>query len=551
MKNARSIIVSICLLLAMILPASLALAKGASPAPGSQDGMGAMIELLRQKGLISPDEASALLESTKGGASGHEMSAVLQLLQHKGIISAEEAASLAAQSGASAGQQRVVSLGPGSRDEEYVRQLSKRVARELQQDIQKQVKTEVQEETGRTAASFMASAPDWAQRIRFGGDIRLRYENDIFDKNNAALLKVGSNGTVSGDLLNTTEDRERFRIRARLGLTAKIHDTLEAGMRVTTGNENDPISTNETLGDYFNKDGVVMDLAYLKWSPIKELTFWGGRHPNPFFYTDLVWDNDLNLEGVAGSFNYPLSDQWTVFLAGGVFPLQEVEFTQRDKWLFGGQVGAEFKPIPDISTKLAVAYYDYENTVGRPNTVQRPDVNDYTAPLFVQKGNTLFNIEPSTQATRVALASEYKELNVTGQVDVGVWKPIHVIFVGDYVRNLGFHKDDVARRTGFSNVSKEVDGYQVGVQVGYPKARRFGEWNAFLNYKHLEADAVVDAFTDSDFHLGGTNAEGWILGVELGLYKNVWLVARWLTSDEISGPPLAIDVFQADINAAF
>jgi hypothetical protein len=72
-----------------------------------------------------------------------------------------------------------------------------------------------------------------------------------------------------------------------------------------------------------------------------------------------------------------------------------------------------------------------------------------------------------------------------------------------------------------------------------------------LNYKYLEADAVVDAFTDSDFHLGGTNAKGWILGVDIGLAKNYWIAAKWLTSNEVSGPPLAIDVLQFDINARF
>jgi hypothetical protein len=140
---------------------------------------------------------------------------------------------------------------------------------------------------------------------------------------------------------------------------------------------------------------------------------------------------------------------------------------------------------------------------------------------------------------------------VTGQVDIGFWKPIHVIVVGDYVRNLGFDKNDVARRTGISNVPEETEGYSVGLQVGYPKARNFREWCAYLTYRHLEADAVIDAFTDSDFHGGGTNAEGWILGAELGLYKNVWLTAKWMTSNEISGPPLSIDIFQFDVNAGF
>jgi hypothetical protein len=67
---------------------------------------------------------------------------------------------------------------------------------------------------------------------------------------------------------------------------------------------------------------------------------------------------------------------------------------------------------------------------------------------------------------------------------------------------------------------------------------------------------VVDAFDDPDFHLGGTNAKGWIFGAELGLMKNVWLTARWLSADQISPfqnstGPFSVDVFQLDTNASF
>jgi hypothetical protein len=64
-------------------------------------------------------------------------------------------------------------------------------------------------------------------------------------------------------------------------------------------------------------------------------------------------------------------------------------------------------------------------------------------------------------------------------------------------------------------------------------------------------DAVLDAFTDSDFHLGGTNAKGWFIGGNYGLMKNVWLTGRWLTADVITGPPYGVDVLQVDINTQF
>jgi hypothetical protein len=119
------------------------------------------------------------------------------------------------------------------------------------------------------------------------------------------------------------------------------------------------------------------------------------------------------------------------------------------------------------------------------------------------------------------------------------------------VKNVGFDKSDVARRTGISDPEEDTTGYNIGLSVGYPEKEKFGQWKASLTYKSIGADAVVDAFTDSDFHLGGTNAEGWILATDFTLRKNIWLTLKWLTADEISGPPLAIDVFFVDLNARF
>ena len=62
---------------------------------------------------------------------------------------------------------------------------------------------------------------------------------------------------------------------------------------------------------------------------------------------------------------------------------------------------------------------------------------------------------------------------------------------------------------------------------------------------------MLDVFTDSDFGLGGTDTEGYILGFDIGVSKNAWLTTKWLSSNEIDGPPLSIDVLQLDLNTRF
>jgi hypothetical protein len=118
------------------------------------------------------------------------------------------------------------------------------------------------------------------------------------------------------------------------------------------------------------------------------------------------------------------------------------------------------------------------------------------------------------------------------------------------VKNVGFSRSKMLARTGIDQ-DLQTTGYMARLAVGMPTMLLKNDWQVSAAYRYLEADAVVDAFTDSDFHLGGTNNKGFILGAQYGLGKNTWLSARWMSSNEISGLPLSIDVFQLYFNAKF
>lgn len=433
-------------------------------------------------------------------------------------------------------------------DKEQVEKITAAVAGEVKKDLQDQIRIQVREEVPREMKKIETASAEleWVKRIRFGGDIRLRYQNDRFDRNNADLVKPDS----PTQLMNTKIDQNRFRYRVRVGVAVVVNDRMEAVIRLGTGNDSNPISTNSTMGDYMNRDTVYFDLAYLKWQPWKFLTVYGGRMPNPWYSSDLVWSNSLNFEGIALNINKSITETLSPFLTVGAFPLQQNDFSQEGKWLFGGQLGLAMKRPKGISAKIGTAYYNFKNITGVANDPLNPGLTDWTAPLYQQKGNTLFDIGTGG-VIKTALASEFKLLNITGNLDIGFWDPVHIVFLGDYVRNLGYDRFDVAKRTGNANPEEQTDGYQIGMSVGYPTIQAFGQWKVYIYYKYLEADAVVDAFTDSDFHLGGTNAKGWIFGVDFGLSKNFWMAAKWLTANEIIGPQLAIDVLQVDLNAKF
>lgn len=462
--------------------------------------------------------------------------------------------------------------------------LRSQVRGELRSDVVQDVMSQAKQEQW----GMPQALPSWISKIQWKGDLRLRGQGDLLSNDNIentyidflTLNDTGGFGKAGQKaFLNTTADRHRLRERVRVAMNAKVSNEIKAGLRLSTGNTRDPVSTNQTLGNYGGRYGVVWDEAYLRYDGLNAdrydwITLRGGRMPNPWVNTDLVWDADLGFDGVVATIRHNLhfsdslfdqtEDDRQIFFTVGAFSLQEVELTQRDKWLYGAQLGSEF--IFDNQSKItfAVAYFDYDNITGVRNALDS-NLTDYTAPLFMQKGNLLFDIRNDTDVAtdRWALAADYNELNFTLIYDLAAFAPVHVVMAADYVRNIGYDEQDVIARTygavqragGFAEderaTAPHVDGYQIQLSVGWPNISKRRDWRVFAAYKRLEADAVLDAFTDSDFHLGGTNTKGWLLGGEYGIADNTWLTLRWLSADEITGVPLAIDVLQLDVNAKF
>jgi hypothetical protein len=423
----------------------------------------------------------------------------------------------------------------------------------VKREIREQVKQEVVAQAKAEHWGDVNAVPEWTNRIKVEGDLRLRFESDLYSSKNAPPAYIDNYyGLTPGTTGNTSDRRDRWRVRGRIGLTANISPLASAGLRIATGSDNNPLSTNQTLGNTSTKYELWVDEAFLKLDPLDWLSAIGGRIPNPWFSTNLVWHSDLTFEGAAVHALYRFNERRSnVFLTAGAFPLQDVapapENKAKSKWLFGVQGGVDLTSLSGSKAKFGVALYDYQHVEGIPDT--GPGLLDYdaTKPQFHQRGNTMF-LDPYSLTPK--LASKFRELNLTGQLDLATFDPNHLILTADYVRNIGFDQQEIAQRTGYL-VPRENTGYQLQATFGRPQVADEDDWQVFIGYRYLQADAVLDAFTDSDFHLGGTDAKGYFLGGSYGLDKHTWLTLRWLSADSISGPPLGIDVFQFDLNAKF
>ena len=473
---------------------------------------------------------------------------LINMLVDQGVLSREKADTLVRQAEKSA-VEKVAEQKKAEAGVVRVPYVPETVRREIKEQIKQEVLAQAKGERWGEPGAL----PGWLSRISWNGDFRLRYQRDGFTPGNAPPADIDAWYGLPGasSIGNTSAERNRMRLQARLGMQAKISDSVTAGVRLATGNSTDPVSTNQTLGNTAQKYSVWVDQAYLKLDPYNWLSVSGGRIPNPWFGTDLVWDKDLNFEGVAATLRPKFNDNYTGFLTMGAFPLQDVAPSTANKasnkWLYGTQVGVEWKGYEGSSAKVGLALYDYKNVEGIPNTPGLTDF-DSTAPQFRQKGNSWFQTGTDTSPK---LASKFRELNLTASVDSAMFDPVHVILSGDYVKNIGYDQNEIARRTNLVAPNPKVTGYQTKLTVGYPKIEKRSDWQAFVGYRYLQQDAVLDAFTDSDFHLGGTDAKGYFIGGSYGLDKNTWLAMRWMSSNSIDGLPLAIDTLQVDLGARF
>jgi len=563
--------------------------------PTSPNATVNLVNLLVQQGILKEEQAQALIKQA-------EDEAYVQRQAAKDASTKADDAAKAASAAASAAQP------PGTRHVTYVPEI---VKQQLREEIKQEVMAKAEKENWASPGAY----PEWAQRIHFYGDVRVRYQGSYFPAGNDQLDAVNFNAINTGSpydvsrsnttpppTYNATQNRDQFRLRARLGMDADLSNGFTAGLRIATGDTNSPVSTNQTFGNNggnFSKYSIWLDRGYLNYSTWgNELSVSGGRFDNPFWSpTDLVWYRELGFDGFAIQAKHQVYEGFTPFAVIGAFPIFNTDFNaglnlfttagvnevpvklvSHDKWLIGGQAGFEERFNGNYGLRVAAAYYDFTGVQGQlssPCTVTSASDScdsDYERPLFAQKGNSylaLRNIifNPAApglnQFQYFGLASEFRPVVASAQLDIGEFHPYHIILDGEYVVNTAFNRawmeanavnnrgpsPDGGVTPGAFNGGNQ--GWLARITVGNPEIRHLWDWNVHAGYKYLQSDATIDAFVDSDFGLGGTNLKGYFLGGNLGLSENVWGSLRWMSANNIGGVPYAVDVLLVDVNAKF
>jgi hypothetical protein len=553
----------------------LVLASGAAHA---QDGSGesTMIKLIRgliDSGALKPEAGQTLLlEAQREAAVARPAAAV-------GAIAAQ----------------------PGDVRVPYIPQT-------VRDEIREELKTSVMAQAKAEGWAAPDQVPDWTQRLRVQGDVRVRNESRLYSDRNSdievdwARINAGNGYDVNGNtnlglppLRNTREDRNNsWRIRARLGVVAELGEHTRAGVRLATGNDNGPVSSTQTLGGGLAKKDAWLDQAWLSYTPVQGLDIIGGRFGNPYWSTDTLFSNDLNFDGLAFKYAHPLGGEGlSLFATLGLTPLEyssdgfpstsQTKMKSENKWLNGVQVGADWQFGDQQKLRAAVGYFDFRNIAGeysQPCALYAGADHcsgDWSRPAFMQKGNTLMllrniALDPLDPANTpmpqyVGLASEFELLDLNLAWETPTFGGYALRVEGHGIKNLAFDRNRMWSRaqggivTNLGAAANGVAGpqdiqsgdmaYMAQATFGQLALKQAGDWNVWLGYKRLEADALPDAYNDSNFHLGGTNAKGYYLGSSYMFDKNVWLTGRWMAAKEVTGAPQSIDVFQLEVNAGF
>jgi len=567
-------------------------------------------------------ESTANLAGSKDGKVSPSQNVTINLINRlvqRGVLPQEDANDLIKQAEADAetakaqAAEKTVASGTGEIASNAVRvtYVPQSVKNQMSEEIRQDVMAQAREENW----AAPNSVPEWVSRFTLFGDVRVRYEGNFFPSGNATGL--GSNffnynsintsstpydftGLALPPYNNVDQDRNRARLRVRFGTEVDLTRGFSAGIRLATGESNSPVSPNQSLGaanngqgGNFSKYAVWLDRSYIKYElgnkPDKKMSFSFGRFENPFFSTDMIYDDDLGFDGVAVSGKYQATEGVVPFATVGAFPVfnsdfnfssnQPNKFKSQDKWMYAVQIGTDLKINDQITLKVAGAFYDFENIEGKvstpyvPLTASDAGDTDNTRPSFAQKGNSyiaLREIEPdpsngfgtTNQWQYFGLATPYRLAAFTTRLDLNHFDPVHIWLVGETVVNTAFNENDINRngpttlRGPVNNLENGVFdggdmGWTVRLNVGKVVLEKLWDWNASFGYRYVESDAVVDGLADSDFGGGGTNLEGFTLGANVAFSKYVFAGVRWLSADNIAGPNFKADVFQIDLNAKF
>lgn len=347
-----------------------------------------------------------------------------------------------------------------------------------------------------TLCALVLAAPASAaiyqsDKIKFYGDFRTRFEAD-FDSQTAAGV--------------AREDRNRLRIRARVGFNYTPDKTWDFGMRLRSGSDFSQQSPHITILDFDDNDTGDAQFNFDKWflkGKAAGGAYWVGRNSLPYWkQNEFFWDDDVTPAGVGGTYKLSTKNKDTVEFNAGYFSLPA------GMQAFSGEMG----------TAQVAFHADIFSVAGGLLSINA-NPNDPDGALLL-RGNG---------------ARDYNTWIVSAQLRLKAGdKPLKL--GADIMSNTeNYSSTDPDPNT--ANNFDQTDGFDIFVLWGSTKPK---DWLLGYYYANIEALAVNSSYAQDDWVRWGsatqtraTDIKGHEFRVAYGLNKQQNLVGRLYIVDSI------------------
>jgi hypothetical protein len=329
----------------------------------------------------------------------------------------------------------------------------------------------------------------WVQSLTFYGDLRLRMDSLNYETNPATDQPILPNQLL-------------WRYRLRLGMDAKFVEWATLNFRLVSGT-GDPTSISQSYDQSFRKFGINVDIASVTLRPPNQdwVTVIAGKMLNPMWQPSLaspmMYSVDVTPSGVAEQFQRSFGDnnQFRLFAQAGQFVGNLFASSERDNYIFDQLGGIEVKfgkdpKNPRVKATAAGGYFVTDN-MGQVKTPQSINLGNSLVAPFAST-NYLGNFQIAYARAEVVWRAADKPFLGT---------PAMFTLSGEYYKNFSDAYNDSSLPTG-----NATEAWTLSAAFGDCKKK--GQWQMIYQFKALEANAVWDAITDSNWGNGGTDRRG-------------------------------------------
>jgi hypothetical protein len=392
---------------------------------------------------------------------------------------------------------------------------------ERRRQAQKAAQDTAKEEAAAKKTKFDASPG--IRSIQLFGDVRLRYES----REGTSTFPIA--GVPGG---HTAETLDRWRYAVRIGIRGDLVEDWFYGLRLDTSTN--PRSSWVTFGNNTStnaggvapygkgQDGITFGQAYLGWRATPWLTLQAGKMPNPVYTTPMVWDPDINPEGIAERINYAVNDQLTLFGNFGQYVYQSFSpnstggnlgFANHDGYQFAWQGGVGYKFAEATSAKVALSYYNYTGFASPEPFYSNQNPNGFFGPYAFGAQNTVPGTVPNGLTFNNGVNNlSYFEIPWEVNFPIGSGGILGRAF-GDLAYNT--QADQRAAKGSYASLGSQGLAWQVGLAVGTSigltmnqVAAKKNAWEARAYWQQIDLNALDSNLIDSDFFEGRTNLQG-------------------------------------------